>query len=149
MADKESVASILENDTTITIERWLARMRFTEELTGLTPTDAERTEYLPKIIKDIVVRLRKVRVIEMIGVRSSGAVAHGRLRFRQGYTAPMIVHEAQLLELSLYETIQRNLARLDFSAVVPNIMLIADEVDSQLTQTIDSFLKDAAGRAVA
>jgi hypothetical protein len=146
---KESVASILESDATITIERWLARARITEEFTDLAITDEKRTEYLPEIIKDIVVRLRKVRTIEMIGVRSSGAVAHGRLRFRQGYTAPMIVEEARLLELSLYETIQRNLARLDFGAVIPDIMLIADEVDSQLTQTIDSFLKDAAGRAVA
>ena len=60
----------------------------------------------------------------------------------------MLVQEARILELSLYETIQRNLARLDFSAVLPDIMLIADEVDSQLTQTIDGFLKDA-GRGAA
>jgi hypothetical protein len=114
--------------------------------TDLTITDAERTEYLPKIMKDIVVRLRKVRVI---GIRSCVAVARGQLRFRQGYTAPMLVQEARILELSLYETIQRNIARLDFRRVLPDIMVIADEVDSQLTQTIDSFLKDTRGAAVA
>jgi hypothetical protein len=145
--DKQTVASILESDASITIERWLARARITEELTGLALTDGERSEYLPEIIKDIVVRLREVRVIEE--APSCAAVARGQLRFRQGYTAPMLVQEARILELSLYETIQQNLVRLDFTAVLPDIMVIADEVDSQLTQTIDSLLKDTRGAAVA
>jgi hypothetical protein len=30
---------------------------------------------------------------------------------------------------------------VDFTGVLPDIMIIADEVDSQLKQTIDSFLR--------
>jgi hypothetical protein len=30
---------------------------------------------------------------------------------------------------------------VDFTKVLPDIMIIADEVDSQLKQTIDSFLR--------
>jgi hypothetical protein len=30
---------------------------------------------------------------------------------------------------------------VDFTSVLPDIMIIADEVDSQLKQAIDSFLK--------
>jgi hypothetical protein len=42
---KESVASILERDASTTIEWWLARVRLTKELIGLTLADEERTEY--------------------------------------------------------------------------------------------------------
>ena len=147
LADKESVASIPERNASITIERWLARVRLTKELIGLTLADEERTEYLPEIIEDIAVRLRKVRVIEVIRVPSYAVMARGgQLRCRQGYVAPLIVQESQILQVSLFETIQRNLARLDFGAVLTDIMLIADQVDSQLTQTIHSFLTDAGGR---
>jgi hypothetical protein len=51
------------------------------------------------------------------------------------------VEEARILQVSTCETIQRNLAGVDSSLVVPDIMLIADEVDSQLKQSIDSYLQ--------
>ena len=69
------------------------------------------------------------------------AAAHGRLRYRQGYTAPLLVQESRILQVCIFETIQRNLGSVDFILVLPGIMLLADEVDSQLTQSIDSFLK--------
>jgi hypothetical protein len=33
----------------------------------------------------------------------------------------------------------KNLSLLDFSLLLPDVMTIADEVDSQLTQTMESF----------
>jgi hypothetical protein len=53
----------------------------------------------------------------------------------------MIVQESRILQVCIFETIQRNLAVVDFSSVLPDIMLLADEVDSQLTQSIDSYLR--------
>jgi hypothetical protein len=50
--------------------------------------------------------------------------------------------------VSVFETIKMNLTTMDFNLVLPDIMLIADEVDSQLMQSIASFLK-ASGAAVA
>ena len=44
------------------------------------------------------------------------------------------------MQVSIFETIERNLATVDFTLVLPDIMIIADEVDSQLKQTIASFL---------
>ena len=45
------------------------------------------------------------------------------------------------MQVCIFETMQRNLAVVDFSSVLPDIMLLADEVDSQLTQSIDSYLR--------
>jgi hypothetical protein len=36
--------------------------------------------------------------------------------------------------------LQKNLSALDFSLLLPDVMTIADEVDSQLTQVMDSYM---------
>ena len=43
------------------------------------------------------------------------------------------------LEVSIFNTLQNNLPRVDFSQVLPDIMTIADEVDSQLKQAMHSY----------
>ena len=144
---KESIASILERDAPITIQRWLSRVNLTKELVSLPLSEQERTFHLPEMMNNIAERLRKTRVIEAIASPSPAAVAHGQLRYRQGYTAPLMVQESRILQVCIFETIQRNMASVDFSVVLPDIMLIADEVDSQLTQSVDGFLKMQAGAA--
>ena len=144
---KESVASILEREAAITMQRWLSRVGRVKELISLPLTAEERTDHLPDIIRNIAARLRKNRIMEAIATASSAAVAHGELRFRQGYTAPLMVQESRILQVCIFETIQRNLASVDFGLVLPDVMLIADEVDSQLAQSIDSFLMMQKGSA--
>ena len=113
----------------------------TKELASHCLADTDRTGHLPQFIKDIAVRLREARVVEAIARPSDAAVEHGRLRYRQGYSVPMMVQESRILQVCLFETIQRNLGTVNFSLVLSDIMLIADEVDSQLTQSVESFLK--------
>jgi DNA-binding response OmpR family regulator len=138
---KESVANILERDANLTIQRWLSRVKEVGDLATLPLGDVDRTDHLPEIIKNIAQRLRTSRSIEVVATASPAAVSHGQMRYRQGYTAPMIVQESRILQVCIFETIQRNLAVVDFSSVLPDIMLLADEVDSQLTQSIDSYLR--------
>jgi YesN/AraC family two-component response regulator len=138
--EKESVASILERDALITIERWLSRVGKVTELTALPLTAGERTDHIPDLMRNIITRLRKIRVIEAIANPSPAAVAHGQDRYRQRYTAPLIVQESRILQVCIFETIQRNLSTVDFCLVLPDVMLIADEVDSQLAQSVNSFL---------
>jgi CheY-like chemotaxis protein len=144
--DKENVASILDRDLAITIQRWLSRVEEMGELNSLSLTVQQRTEYLPEMMRNITARLRADRAIEAVENPSPAAVAHGQLRFLQGYTAPLMVQESRVLQVCIFETIERNLATVDFTAVLPDIMIIADEVDSQLKQAIDSFLTMQRGQ---
>ena|ERR1700688_3550706 len=137
---KEGVAAILDRDVAILMQRWLARVEEVAELAALQLAAGDRAAHLPEMIRNITARLRVIRDIEPIEIPSAAAVTHGQCRYRQGYTAPMIVQESRLLQVSIFETIERNLATVDFTAVLPDIMIIADEVDSQLKQTIASFL---------
>jgi hypothetical protein len=59
----------------------------------------------------------------------------------------MIVEESRILQVSIFNTLQSNLPRVDFSKVLLEVMIIADEVDSQLKQAILSFVEPGSGSA--
>jgi ActR/RegA family two-component response regulator len=143
MANIERVASILERDSELTIANWLARVGRETELTAVPLDDKERTGHLPKLIDALVARLR---VPLQLGTKavSEAAVLHGRVRKSQGYTVPMLIEESRVLQVSIFETLQINLTTVDFSLLLLDVMTIADEVDSQLKQTITSFMEQAA-----
>jgi ActR/RegA family two-component response regulator len=144
---RECVASILERDKSVTIERWLWRVEQVEELAALPVMPRERVQHLPRLMRSIEKRLRKAREIGPSVAPSPAAVVQGKLRHRQGYTIPLIVQESRILQVCLFETLQRNLSTVDFNSVLPDVMLIADEVDSQLSQTLESFLTMDASAA--
>jgi CheY-like chemotaxis protein len=137
-SNTERVASILERDAPITIAEWLSRVKGEDELTCIKLNDLDRTGHLPKLIRELVHRLRVPR---SLGTKqpSEGAVDHGRIRRAQGYSIPMIIEESRILQVSIFNTLQSNLRVVDFSLLLVDVMTIADECDSQLKQTIVSF----------
>jgi DNA-binding response OmpR family regulator len=139
---KERVAEILQRCTTKIVEDWLGRVRKTKELNQISLTDKERTGYLPKLIEDLIIRLREASALGAEGdsLCSAAAVAHGKMRKVQGYTPGMLVHDSQILQVTLFGVLQNNLSAIDFSLLLPDIMTIADEVDSQLRQAMDSYM---------
>ncbi len=130
----ESVASILERETDITIQHWLNLVEQSAELTPIPLGRTERMGHLRNLLRDLVVRLRfdSGRPAPI----SKAAREHGEIRFLQGYTAAMIVEESRFLQVCIFSTLQRNLTCLDFSKVLSDIVVIADECDSQLKQAI-------------
>jgi DNA-binding response OmpR family regulator len=148
---KERVAAILDRCISRIVDEWLVRVKENKELNHVSLTDKERTGYLPKLIEDLIVRLRAPNTpgAESDSPRSAAALAHGQMRRQQGYTAGMLVHDSRILQVTLFGTLQSNLSALDFSLLLPDVMTIADEVDSQLTQTMDSFMAATLRPAVA
>jgi hypothetical protein len=43
------------------------------------------------------------------------------------------------LQVSIFYTLQNNLASIDFSLLLDGVMTIADEIDSQLSQAMASY----------
>jgi hypothetical protein len=140
----------LQRSTGLIVEDWLTRVKKSTELCRVVLSDGERTGYLPKLIDDLIVRLRSPHITLQEGgfIGSPAAVAHGKLRRSQGYTSAMLVQDSRILQVTLFGTLQKNLSALDFSLLLPDVMTIADEVDSQLTQAMEGYT-EAAGTAVA
>jgi len=146
MTNTERVASILERDMLVTVKDWLDRVDVESELTCVPLSKEQRTGHLPKLLQELVHRLRVPRELGTKQV-SEGAVQHGKARQSQGYSIPMIIEESRILQVSIFHTLQENLSSVDFSLLLTDVMTIADEVDSQLKQTITSFMGQAAASA--
>jgi CheY-like chemotaxis protein len=144
----ERVASILERDALATITEWVARVEREVELTCVPLSKEQRTGHLPKLLQELVHRLRVPRSLGTKAV-SAAADEHGKIRRSQGYSFPMIVEESRILQVSIFDTLQKNLSTVDFSLLLMDVMTIADEVDSQLKQTLISFMGQAAESTAA
>jgi hypothetical protein len=100
--DKQRVATILHRCIASIVADWLARAKMSSELSHLSLSDDERTGHLPKLVEDLVVRLSKpiASVKDSDAAFSEAAIAHGKLRYLQGYTPAMLVHESRILQVT-------------------------------------------------
>lgn len=134
----ESVATILAHELNATIQDWMLLVEHNEELTCVPLSPEDHTGYLPRILADLIDRLGLPQGEK--NMVSIPAREHGDLRRKQGYTAAMVVEESRILQVSIFNTLQNNLARIDFSKVLLDVITIADEVDSQLKQAMLSYI---------
>src|ERR1700724_2638338 len=137
-ASTESVADILERELDTTIHDWMGLVDKDPELSRIPLNYQERTGHLPNLLHDVIARLRLDK-----GTRAPISVAasdHGKLRRKQGYTVAMVVDESRILQVCIFSTLHRNTKRVDFDKLLPDVVIIADEVDAQLKQQILCFL---------
>jgi DNA-binding response OmpR family regulator len=137
----ESVASILEHDLDATIQHWMGLVERDKELTCIRLSIQDRTGHLPKLLRDLIVRLRLPPLAE--ARISIAAHDHGMLRREQGYTVAMLVEESRILQVSIFNTLNNNLHTVDFSKLLLDVISIADEVDSQLKQATLCYVESA------
>jgi hypothetical protein len=134
----ECVADILEQELSPTIQEWIGLVEKEPDLIRIPLNFEERTGHLPRLLHDVIARLRLDK-----GSKAPVSVAaghHGKLRLKQGYTAAMVVDESRILQVCIFSTLHRNERRVIFSKLLPDVVTIADEVDAQLKQQILCFL---------
>jgi len=140
-----SVADIVERELQSIITDWLARVEQEPDLQGIPLSFEERTGHLPHLLHDVIKRLRldagrKAPI-------SKAAAEHGELRRKQGYTVAMAVEESRLLQVSIFSTLHKNVTNLEFSALLPDVVTIADEVDAQLKEQMLRFMAANVAKA--
>jgi YesN/AraC family two-component response regulator len=144
----ETVADILKRSVKVTIQAWFDRIGTDKKVMAIKMTFEQRTSHLPQVFRDLVSRLESAKPIGSKELLSEAASEHGINRRRQGYTAAMIVEESRMLQVCIFNTLQNNLATIDFSVVLIGVMTIADEIDSQLSQAMDSYVAESVEDAL-
>jgi hypothetical protein len=140
-----SVADILERELPNVIAEWLARVEKEPELAAIRLNYEDRTGHLPQLLHDVINRLRLADDTE--APISKAASHHGDLRHEQGYTVAMAVEESRLLQVSIFTTLHKSQKHLEFSTVLPAVVIIADEVDAQLKQQMLRFMAANSAKA--
>ena len=142
----ESVADVLERDLDAVIQDWLSRVEKEPDLACIPLNFEERTGHLPQLLHDVIARLRLDAGSQ--APISEAASHHGDLRRKQGYTVAMAVEESRLLQVSIFSMLHKEVKRLEFNTLLPDVVTIADEVDAQLKQQMLRFMAaDAASLA--
>lgn len=108
------------------------------ELTCIPLNYEQRTGHLPKLLHEVIARLRLDSATR--APISSAASHHGDLRRQQGYTVANVVTESRLLQVCIFTTLHKNAKHIDFSKLLPDVVTIADEVDAQLKQQMLRFM---------
>ena len=137
------VADILEDEAKSTIKDWVRRVDADELLLTIWMDDKARSSHLPQFFEELVYRLRNPLELGERRLGSRSAAKHGITRRHQGYTAPMLVDESRLLQVSIFQTLHFNVHRVDAELLLLSVMTIADEVDCQLAQAMTSFIAES------
>src|SRR6202451_1360323 len=135
----ETVAAILDRTSYAAIQEWYKLVQTDELVMSVSMSRERRCGHLPQVFRDLVARLLSSKRIGTKELPSAAAVKHGLDRRRMGYSAAMLVEESRMLQITIFSTLQSNLANIDFSLLLVGVMVIADEIDSQLSQAMRSF----------
>jgi hypothetical protein len=133
-----SVADILERELEPTIKEWLRRVNLVPELTDIPLSDADRTAHLPQLYCDLISRLRLPK--DAHSDISAAAAAHGEIRRAQGYSAAMLVEESRTFQVATFGTLHLHRSELDQEQVLLDVIVIADEADAQLMETVRGLI---------
>jgi CheY-like chemotaxis protein len=135
----ETVAAILSRTSHAAIQEWYELVQTDELVMSVAMSRELRCGHLPQVFRDLVARLLSSKRIGTKESPSAAAAKHGLDRRRMGYSAAMLVEESRMLQITIFSTLQNNLANIDFSLLLVGVMVIADEIDSQLSQAMRSF----------
>jgi YesN/AraC family two-component response regulator len=135
----EGAARILERSVQSATDDWYRRVQEDPRLTAIQMSREQRISHLPRLLKDLVNRLRSIEPLGSKALVSVSAQQHGTLRRKQGYSSAMLVDESRMLQVTIFHTLQKSVANIDFSLLLNEVMTIADEVDFQLSQAMESY----------
>jgi len=68
---------------------------------------------------------------------------HGSVRYRQGYTVPLLIREARFLQASVADCIQRNFNGIEMSYLVPDTIHFMGTIDALLEASVRGFIQQA------
>src|SRR5207244_3235606 len=105
--------------------------------------DTERVDAVPRVL-DIAVRLAYGNKISSDEMKS--AKRHGRTRYRQGYTVPLLIREARLLQKCIADCLQANLLSITISHLISDLIGVFEAIDILLEKSVQQFLQENRGR---
>jgi two-component system response regulator RegA len=130
------VAAVVEENRDKVIEEWLRRVNANEELRMVELSEADRKDHVPGLLEEAIANALDEANAEK---RKQAAEQHGTIRYHQGYSIPMLITEARLLQNLIAECVQHNFLMIDLSNLMPDIIKMSDTVSMELEQSVRAF----------
>lgn len=136
---RKRVPNVIRQNGEVAIERWLARCAANSELSGVPLSRTDRIGDLPDLLLDIADRVEQ-RAENMSERATETAMRHGIARREQGYTIPMLLVEASILQETLSELLQEHLLDIDISMLIPDMQQVSESINRVVETSARTFL---------
>jgi DNA-binding NarL/FixJ family response regulator len=119
------------------IKDFLSQTASDPEISSIALSDVERADHIPRLLE--VTRIARHGTIQPADMEASRL--HGAMRRKQGYTAPMLVREANFLKGILADCLQNHLLEIDISFLIRDIVAVFGTIDTLLEASIRAFFQ--------
>ncbi len=147
LATKRISTIILENQQEI-IRRWLKRVNAHAELSSVSVVACARIDHLPELLEEIADRIVTQDETASDKVKDA-AMRHGQLRREQGYTIPMLLVEAAILEATISSLLQEHLLAIDISTLVLDLNRMSETINHAVERSVRGYLAEMPTPKVA
>jgi hypothetical protein len=115
-------------------------------LKGELPTDIGSIRLSDSERKDHIARLLEIASGDVggrevtAGDREASA-QHGDIRYKQGYSLPLLIRETRLLQDAIAVCIHRNLLGIEISTLIPDMVRLFAPIHVLLEESVSSFIQ--------
>jgi CheY-like chemotaxis protein len=125
-------------------QRCLVRHLLNSELSRIPISDRQRIDHIPDFVLQIAdsIECHPDQLNETI---VKAATKHGASRYEQGYTIPMLLVEASILEKMIAGLLQEHLLDIDLSMLISDMHQLAQSISCAAEISIRSYLAIVEG----
>jgi hypothetical protein len=129
---------LIEANKAWVIEEWLRRVTANTELIQVHLSEAERKDHVPDLLDEAIAQACGYRI--RAEERQKATELHGTLRYHQGYSVPMIILEAQILQRVIAECLRDHFLVIDLNHLIPDIAQISETISSELRESLRAYM---------
>jgi DNA-binding response OmpR family regulator len=144
-ANNWRVPDVIEANRDWVINQWIERVRTQAELMRVSLSDADRKDHVPALLDAAVAHARDLAAKKG---PPKAAERHGTLRYEQGYSVPMIILEARLLQNVIAECIRSNFLVMDLSNLISDMNKMSDTITTELQESSRAFMNKYESHSV-
>ena len=137
---RQRLPQVIRADSESIVEHWLQAVKQDLEIGSIPIADSERREHVP-VLLDIATGIAEGK--ELAAEDRKAYVRHGAIRYQRGYTVPLLIREARLLQASLANCIQRNFTAIEMNYLVPDAIHFMGTIDALLEDAARGFIQQA------
>jgi ActR/RegA family two-component response regulator len=137
---RQRLPQVIRANTESIVEHWLQAVKQDPEIGSISLPDSERKEHVPFLLK-VAAGIAEGKQLTPEGRKAYAR--HGVMRYKQGYTVPLLIREARLLQASLADCVQRNFTAIETNYLVPDTIHFMGTIDVLLEDSARAFIQQA------
>jgi ActR/RegA family two-component response regulator len=138
-ADHKRAVQVVHDNRDAIIQRWMNTVEADSELAAVTLSKPQRKGHLPQFLDALVVQI-ETHEPEVSEIAMDAAAMHGKHRFKLGYSIPLVVREANMLQSAIFDILQERLLEIKISRFFSDICELSRSINQHLETSIRAYL---------